>query len=268
MNRWRDLTAPRIRALANDRTVAVLPIGAVEQHGAHLPTGTDSTCAEGLVEQAVSMVDDQDRVVLLPPFSYGYSHDHHGFPGTISLPHRVMEDVIVAILTDVLASGFRRMLVVNGHGSNDRLVYYALRTVRDRAAVDHLAAGVTYWKAAPDELRLRRVTPPGGMAHAGELETSLMLHFAPTTVRMEHAEASFAEPYTAWRGDDILDSGRAVVPERFMDRTSTGVVGDPTSSTADAGADFAAAIARRLAALIVEMPTWPLVSAGTTTPGT
>lgn len=261
MNRWKDLTAARLSELATDRCVAVLPIGAIEQHGPHLPTGTDSLCAERLVDDAVQLLDDEDHAVVLPPFAYGYSHDHHGFPGTISLPHRLMEDIIVSILLDVLRSGFRRILVVNGHGSNDRLMYYALRTVRERADDDHLSVGVTYWKTATTELQNRRTTHHGGMGHAGELETSLMLHYVPDLVDMSNAAAEVPDAYTSWRGGDLLDGGTAMVAEQFSDRTSSGVMGDPTTSSAEAGKDFAQAIAGRLAELIDELPAWPLIAA-------
>lgn len=260
MNQWEHLTARRLHELARGDCVAVLPIGAIEQHGAHLPTGTDTTCATRLVTDAVGALKDPERAVILPSFAYGYSHDHHGFPGTISLPHRVMEDVIVAIATDVLATGFRRLLLVNGHGSNDRLMYYALRTVRDRSTVDHLAVGVTYWKAAAAKLSELRMTQYGGMAHGGELETSLMLHYAPEQVHMNAAAAELPRSYTAWRGGDLLDGGVTIVPERFTDRTDSGVIGDPTTATPETGEAFARAIVDRLANLIEELPMWPLVS--------
>lgn len=260
MNRWKSLTADRIRELATDECVAILPVGAIEQHGSHLPTGTDSLCAEHLVDDAVASLDDPDRAIVLPSFSYGYSHDHHDFPGTISLPHRVMEDVVAAVAIDVLASGFRRILIVNGHGSNDRLLYYAIRTVRERSPVAHLAVGVTYWKAAGSQISQHRATTHGGMGHAGELETSLMLHYVPDMVEMSEARTEIPTAYTTWRGGDLLDGGTAMVAERFSDRTTSGVVGDPTAAKADTGAKFAAAIAGRLAELIIELPGWPLVT--------
>ncbi len=260
MNRWEELSAPRLKQLATDDCVVILPIGAIEQHGAHLPTGTDSTCANRLVEEAAEALDDPERTVVLPSFAYGYSHDHHGFPGTISLPHRVVEDIIVAVALDVLATGFRRLLLVNGHGSNDRLMYYALRTVRERTSFPHLSVGVTYWKTASEQLGQLRSTANGGMGHAGELETSLMLHYASPHVDMSAAEAELPESYSTWRGGDLLDGGVAAVPERFADRTRSGVVGDPTQSSAEAGQAFAQAIVGRLVALISELPKWPLVS--------
>lgn len=255
---WQEMTGPDLRTAGEAGAVLAVPIGAVEQHGPHLPVGTDSLCAAEISREAVARLPAEVQAVLAPPLWYGYSHDHLGFAGTLSLPARVMEDVLVAIGVTAAASGFRRILFVNGHGGNDRLIYYALRRIRDAVGHDMCLAGVTYWKLASADLQRLRSSSPGGMGHACELETSLVLHFREDLVKMDLARREVPPPYSRYRAVDLLGSGAVVSPDMFRQRTSSGVTGDPTVATAEKGMAFTEAIAQELANLVTEFSTWPL----------
>jgi creatinine amidohydrolase len=243
--------------------VVVVPVGSIEQHGPHLPVSTDAVCAERLVDLAVNRLAATVTAVVVPTIRYGFSHDHLGFPGTLSISHRLLEDLLVEIGVGILRTGYRRIVFVNGHGSNDRLLYYAVRQIRDSGNEPAAVAGVTYWKLAAADIAACRLSPVGGMGHACELETSLMLAFEPETVDMGKAVREIPKSYSAYRGDDLLASGPVVAPDRFADRTRTGVMGDPTFASAKHGRELAEIISRRLAAFLDEFATWPVSSEST-----
>jgi len=256
--RWEQATGPELHAVALAGGMVIMPMGAIEQHGPHLAVSTDSMTAEYLALAAAEIAKVSIPLVLAPTMRYGYSEDHLGFAGTLSLPARVLEDVLTEVAISALRNGFHRLLFLNGHGSNDRLLYYVVRRVRERSQSACALAGVTYWKLATRDLSDLRQSDSGGMGHACELETSLMLHFMPDCVHMDRAVREVPIPYSRYRGNDLLASGAVVTPERFIEHTGSGVAGDPLLATAAQGARFAAAIALRLAEFIEEFAGWPL----------
>lgn len=256
--RWDRCSWPDLKALASAGAIVVIPVGSIEQHGPHLPVATDAICAERLVDAAVERLTEDIRVVVAPAMRYGYSEDHLGFPGTLSIGSRTLEDVLIEVGAGVAASGFERLAFVNGHGGNERLLYNVVRGVRRECSRPLAVAGVTYWKLAQAELAGLRRSEMGGMGHACELETSLMLHFEPESVRMERAVRAIVHPYSPLRGNDLLAPGPVVAPDRFSERTDSGVAGDPTVASAEQGARFAQVISGRLAAFLHEFAAWPL----------
>jgi len=258
---WQNMTKDQLAAAAARDAVVVVSVGATEQHGAHLPVGTDSMCAQEISHAAATLATAAGTdVVLAPPVWWGYSRDHDGFPGTLSLSHQTLSALLVDIGASVLGNGFSRLLYLNGHGSNDRLLYYVLRDVQDSADGPCAVAAVTYWKLAADVLTAERQSTAGGMAHACELETSLMLSFHPDLVRMDLAQDERATEYSPYRRQELLSSGPVMAPDFFRDLTQSGVVGDPTLATSEKGARWAASIAARAADLIGDLSSWPLVA--------
>lgn len=167
MHRLTGLRRHEVADLA-PRSVAVLPIGSLEQHGEHLPLGTDSLLVEAVVDRALG---EREDVVLCPTLPYGFS-GHHQFSVALSLPPRTLLDVLSALLDSLVAAGFRRILVVNGHGGNIEMMSQAVKL----AALDHpiLAACCSYWQL---------LTPtPGAPGHAGAFETALMSAAHPALV--------------------------------------------------------------------------------------
>lgn len=256
---WQDMTKDQLAAAANRDAVIVLTVGATEQHGAHLPVGTDSMSAQHIAEAAATLANEAGtEVILAPPVWWGYSRDHIGFPGTLTLSHRTLSALMVELGASIVTNGFSRILFLNGHGSNDRLLYYVLRDVQDAAAAPCALAAVTYWKLAVDVLGAERDSTVGGMAHGCELETSLMLHSHPQLVHMDRAVDERAMEYSPHRRQELLSSGPVMAPDRFRDLTRSGVVGDPSLATAEKGSRWAAAIAARAADLIQDLSRWPL----------
>ncbi|MGP5128348.1 creatininase family protein [Brachybacterium tyrofermentans] len=167
MHRLTALRRQEVSALAPD-SVAVLPIGSLEQHGEHLPLGTDSFLVDAVISRALG---ERTDVVLCPTLPYGFS-GHHQFAVALSLPPTILLDVLSALLDSLVAAGFRRILVVNGHGGNIEMMSQAIKLAALRHPI--LAACCSYWQLLEPT--------PGAPGHAGAFETALMSAVHPDLV--------------------------------------------------------------------------------------
>jgi len=214
---WAESTSEEIGAAAADGLVAVVPVGAVEQHGPHLPTGTDALLAEHAAKRACSRTGD----VLLPTVTLGCSlgHTEH-WPGTLSLTPSTLSLVVVELGRWAYASGFRRFLLVNAHATNGPPCQSALLQLRYELP-DLLVRFVSVFDLTP-EISTRYRSDADDF-HANEAETSLVLHLAPEQVRTERAV-------------DEEDRTRGRVWQYAMPAVSrSGVVGAPSMAEATSG---------------------------------
>ncbi|MEV6282509.1 creatininase family protein [Kribbella sp. NPDC051770] len=176
------LTRGVVRTLAADGAVAVLPIGAVEQHGDHLPLGTDFLLVEAVLDRALEqLADDSTTWVRLPTMTFGHS-PHHLFAAAVSLRPATLSDVLADVLASLAQSGFRRIVIVNGHGGNDELVRLAVKAHSLQA--EGTAAACSYWTLSADTTAEAAAVerPERTPGHAGWFETSLMLAVHPELV--------------------------------------------------------------------------------------
>lgn len=198
-----------------------VPVGSTEQHGPHLPLGTDTLVAEGLAQRLAAARPD---VVVAPAVAYGASGEHAGFPGTLSIG----VDVLAAVLVELgrSADAFAGVVFVNGHGGNHAAVGRAVDRLR------YEGRRVLAWSPSV----------PGGDAHAGRTETSLVLSLDASLVAGEHAAAGEVRPLGEVM--DALRSGgvRAVSPN--------GVLGDPAGASATEGVALLDALATDLVAAV------------------
>lgn len=200
----------------------VVPLGSVEQHGPHLPFTTDTAVAAAVAEGAV---DQLDGTLLAPALAYGASGEHEDFPGTVSLG----TEALTALLVEYGRSACRwagRVLVVNGHGGN----------------LDALRTAFALLRREGRDVAWFPCSSPGGDAHAGRTETSLMLHVEPAGVRADRTVAGVTTPVAQLMPRLRAEGVRAVSP--------TGVLGDPTGATAAEGAVLLADLVRRLVAAV------------------
>ncbi|WP_049909683.1 creatininase family protein [Haloarcula japonica] len=194
-------------------TVALLPIGSTEQHGPHAPVGTDMIIAEELANEA-DRRNDFDSVVL-PPVPVGIAPYHGHFPGTLSVSAETLRQYVSDILNSLSDSSVEIVMFVNGHGGNGETLRNLTRTVADDSTVD-LDAFLWEWMNAVED----------HVDHAGELETSVLLHICPDDVgKLTDGDAA------TW--DDTVDGG---VVNRFTEEFSkNGAVGDGTAASAEQG---------------------------------
>lgn len=223
-----EATSPDIAAL--QPSVAVLPVGSFEQHGAVLPLATDTIVA-CLIAQRVST---DYGLFLLPPITISCSHEHAGFAGTVSISAHTLTAVVADVRASLAASGIMRLVLVNGHGGN-----YVLSNVAQEANVGEprvtLFPGRTEWQQARDDADLS--TTISEDMHAGELETSLLLHAAPELVSPERSAAD----HLATERPHLLISG-------VRGYTESGVIGRPSLGTAAKGEALLNSLAKSFAA--------------------
>jgi len=220
-----DLTWPLVARLDKD-TPVVFPVAALEQHGHHMPLFTDSL----LLGEVCRRVHDNlsDRVLFAPLLWLGNSEHHLDFAGTLSAAPRTYLDVLDNLLENFLFHGFRRLIVLNGHGGNDVPGKQAIFEVRQRHRQrnDLLLLFATYWTLGGKPPEANRDIKQQGMGHACEWETSMMLRLAPHLVR-DHRQA---EPVGFGNAFEPASRGWTT-----RDRSTPGHIGDPRSSTADKG---------------------------------
>jgi len=246
--RWADLAWPEIDALDRDRTVLLLPTGSIEQHGAHLPVDTDIHDAYELSVRAAA--SSGVRAVVLPPVWWGMSPHHMGYPGTISLPLETYSALIRDLCAAVARHGFRRVLIVNGHGGNVAILGATALRISEELGL--FVGAVSYWHLIGPQLREIGTSELGGMGHACEMETSLQLHLRPERVSMADARKDMPRVLTSFSGIDFRDPGPLAIALDFRRDSTEGVMGDPTVATPEKGAAIAAAVLEQLTRVIEE----------------
>lgn len=225
-----DLRAPAIAEVLGERSILVQPLGAIEQHGPHLPLNTDLLIAEAVATAAVERVGDEVEAWLLPALAYTKSNEHSWSPGTIWLSATTMLAVLDDIGRCVAMTPARRLVFLNGHGGNSALLGVANRELR----LDHgLMTFLTHPGLPPDQGGSSPAEELGMGVHGGTDETSIMLHLAPQLVDMDAAARRVPEHLA---GNRHLRFGGSVsfgwLSNDFHD---DGVIGDPTAADAARG---------------------------------
>jgi creatinine amidohydrolase len=255
--RWEELTSPEIDVLDRDRTVVILPIGSVEQHGQHMPMGTDSYLAHGVCLATAERATGGEIAVLPPPW-YGFSRHHMRFAGSITLSADTLMRLVGDIVDSIIQHGFRRVILVNGHGGNVGVVDVLASTIGARHYGKTRFAGVNYWQLAADAIREIRRSKPGGTGHACEFETAVMLHLYRELVKMERAVTLYPDTGSSYLSTDLFGGSKVRTYLDFKDLSSSGTLGDPSLATAEQGKRFLDACVGALAAFIGEFRTWPV----------
>ena len=253
--RWEQLTSPEIGALDRERTVVVLPIGSVEQHGNHMPLGTDTLLAQSV---SLAAADQAEGVVVLPPPWYGFSPHHMRFPGTVTLRVETLMAVTADIVASLVAHGFRRVLIVNGHGGNSGVIDVLASTLGHQHYGKARIAALTYFTLAREAIAALRRSVPGGMGHACEFETAMLLHVHPELVHMDRAAAIYPDPGSSYLTTDLVGASAIRVYHDFGDLSPTGTLGDPLLATPEAGKAFFEASTSALAAFIADFRGWTI----------
>lgn len=254
--RWQDLSSPELAERTAADPVVVLPLAAVEQHGPHLPLGTDLFIAEGYLERIAPMVPDALNVLVLPVQAVGKSDEHLSFPGTLSLTPQAALAAWLEIGACVAAAGARRIVIMNTHGGNVPVMDFLARTLRSRHSMLAVMAS------------MHRFGYPAGLfaaderahgIHGGEIETSLMLAFRPALVDM--AKAKDFSPFSR-QMEQTFKHLRANHPVGFgwlsEDLHQEGAMGDARGATREKGEAAAAFGARCFVELLEDVAAFDL----------
>ena len=240
-----ELTREEARALAPDALV-VLPAGAVEQHGPHLPVGTDYFAVGHIARAAAEALAGRVPVLVAPALPFGSSHHHLPFGGTMSLSTETYYRALRDLAESLIVSGFRRIFILNGHGGNNELIQLVARDL----ALQHPAhlAAASYWSIAWDALVAAQAHVGAGLpGHAGTFESSLILALRPELVR---------EPRPHHDDPSGTDSGSFYAPYRAelhgAWQRMNGYTDSPDQADAERGERYLAAIVGAVARTFVE----------------
>jgi creatinine amidohydrolase len=240
-----ELTREEARAIAPE-ALALFPVGATEQHGPHLPAGTDTFAVEQIAREAARGVADRLPIVVAPTLPFGSSHHHLPFGGTMSLGTETYYRTVYDLVESLIDGGFRRVMILNGHGGNNELIQLVVRDLALKHPA-HLAAA-SYWTVAWDALVAAEAHRHGRLpGHAGAFETSLVMALRPDLVR---------EPRPHRDGDHAVDPRTFALPVRveshgWWQRTD-GFTDSPDGGSAERGRAYMAAVAEAVGRFLVE----------------
>ena len=236
--RYEKLTWPEINDAVEQNQVCVVPCGAVEQHGPHLPLDVDVVCPSGIAYGAARMIPD--KVLVLPTLCYGYTGHVMDFPGTINTHYTHFIDQVLDVTKSLAYHGFKKIVLLNGHGSNWPNLDLAAR--RTNLETDAECIPACWWSLLTVDKEFlpdwRESKFPGGCAHACELETSLYLYLDGNNVRKDKIKSgtiSFNEEESPFNWVDLFAAGPATLISWTSSYSGTGVLGDAELATAEKG---------------------------------
>jgi creatinine amidohydrolase len=260
---WSQLGTRDFAALDADATVAVLPLGATEQHGPHLPLGVDTVLADGIVASVLPLLAPALPVLFLPTQQIGLSPEHANFAGTLTLSAETLIRLWSEIGAGVARAGVKKLVLFNAHGGHVGPMDIVARELR--AAHGLIVYSVSWFNLPLGEAGERFGADEQRFGvHAGEVETSMMLALAPALVHMDRAKhfRSTAEQRAADYA--ILGNGRsAKLGWAMEDYNAEGAAGNAAAATAAGGQAVVDAAARQLALLLAEVSRLPLGTANT-----
>ena len=227
-----ELRWPEIKALDAATTMVLIPTGSMEQHGPHLPLEVDHFIVGRLAEDLEKRMPE---VIIVPPVWSGVSPHHMDFPGTVTLRPQVFIDLLIDICSSLQHHGFRRIVLLNGHGGNASSLSVLGQELYTRLGLS--VSVIVYWDLVPEEVRRTVSSATKGLGHAGQMETAVMLHLAPHLV--SEPDIPKSPPPVATEEKQKLLSGKAI--RRYVnikEYSEIGVDGNPAAATREAGERF------------------------------
>jgi len=245
--KFHEMTSPRLAVVDRDQTVVVIPIAAVEQHGPHMPTGTDAILCGAVAEAVETRLSE--RVLLTPTFWLGASAHHLRLGSTLDCKLGTYVATLCDIARSLLGDGYQRLLFLNGHGGNIDPMRVAIRTIQPAYPNALLAAG-SYWCAADPLLNETLAGDHKFVGHACEFETSLMLHVRPELVEDDRR---------ADAGELVPDQIDGLFLSRDMrQRTREGFTGRPDLASAEKGRRLFEGVVDQVVCMVETLLTQPL----------
>ena len=246
---WDQLTSPEIAELDKNIPV-ILPIAAIEQHGAHLPLATDRMIGEHYCQQLNKKISK--KVLILPTISVGCSEHHTDFAGSLSVQHSTFLNQMTDIANCVVKYGFKNLMVLNSHGGNQAIAGTFLEIFGYRNPACRVVVA-TWWKIALDQLKKLNESGQGGAGHAGEFETSLMLLIAPKLVQLDKIGKKTNVPTFDWAEGDMLAGGQAGLYRTMKAMTQFGVYGDANYGSKKKGKQITKIVIKTLTKIVLDL---------------
>lgn len=253
---WQDFGTLDFERVDPERTIALLPVSAVEQHGPHLPLSTDALINAGIVRAALPRIPPPATLLVLPALVVGNSPEHVSFPGTLAVRDMSLADVWTDVGRSVARAGVRKLVMFNTHGGQKSLV--DLVALRLRSEQKMLVVRATYFAfgVPPGIFDLAEVVHE---IHGGEIETSLVMHLAPELVRRDRLENFVGLPHWLARERTLLGAEKPIgIGWLAEDLHPAGVCGNAARADAERGARHLEHLAQRLAALVTDVAATPL----------
>lgn len=253
---YAQLTIDEIREADKDRVV-ILSVSATEDHGSHLPLDTDTILGMAVVNGAAEK--SPNDILVMPPIPYGFNEHHKDFPGVVW----VEPETLISFITDITKSlahhGFRRIMLMNSHGSNHPVLDLAARKTVIQTGV--ICVSTSYWNLITQRINEIRKSEIGGIAHAGEFETAIYQYLHPELVYLDKAKKQMLhDPDSKFFNLDLAAGSSPASLMRWWSEVSPdGTMGDPTVADAETGRLFLEAAIDATVELVQEIRMLPIL---------
>lgn len=250
------LTWEDVRDADKDRVV-ILNVSATEDHGPHMPLDTDTVLGMAVAEGVAKATTDE--VFVMPPVQYGFNEHHKDFPGVIWIQPETLIAFVVDITKSLAHHGFRRILLLNSHGSNHPVLDIAARKTVIETGI--ICVSASYWNLMSARINEVRKSAIGGIAHAGEFEAAMYMHLFPGRVHIEKsATQNLHNPDSKFFNLDLAGRGGGAMLMRWWSEVSPdGTMGDPTVADPETGKKFLEAAIEETTALVREIRALPVL---------
>ncbi len=251
---WMNMISEDIQGLDKERSIVLLPISAVEQHGHHLPVGTDSIILEGLLQKfAADKKFEGSNVLIGPQLFVGKSNEHMGFAGTMTYTAKTLYDILDELAGSIVHNGFKRLLLTNSHGGNTDLLNLISRDLRIKYGMEVYVFDWWFTSFWQELLNTEKESEsPYGVFHACELETSLMLALSPDTVDMSRIVDE--TPDKMFEHNNYVSLfGPVNMGWETKDVTKSGVIGTPSMANAEKGEKMLDYAVEKLSGIVGEL---------------
>jgi creatinine amidohydrolase len=251
-----NLKWPDVKRIDLANTPVVMPLGSLEQHGPHLPLTTDTEIVTAIARRVEALL--HDRILVAPTLWLGHSPHHLNFPGTLSVEPRIYIDMVKSLVHSMVRHGAKKIFLLNGHGGNEAPVPVALRELKTELSAhkDIFVTFASYWWLGAKTLTEVRESGMGGIGHACEMETSVMLEIAPGKVDMSVARKSGPGPAMRFRVVDMQAKNPVAIVSEFDELSDSGVLGEPELADAEKGRRFLDGFAESIVEFLEDFVTW------------
>jgi creatinine amidohydrolase len=259
---WADIKSPDFAAIDKARCIAVLPVGAIEQHGPHLPLNVDATLVDGVVVATLPHLPDSLPLLFLPTLCVGFSPEHTAFAGTLTLKAETVIRLWTELAESVAATGVKKLVLLNSHGGQVGLLDVVARDLRARLgmlvySVNWFNLPLTDEKGASISNLFSAEEHRFGI-HGGDIETSMMLALQPGQVDMGKAQNFHSTSQDRAQKFSILGDGKsAKLAWQMQDYNLQGAAGNASAATAEKGRAVLNAAGRSLAELLMQIDQLP-----------